>query len=409
MNSLQAGLSATPVVLTVEIAIQNVLDGKRPPAPLTRQQADELLDAVAADLAAILGGGLDAYGLVLPGALYDLTELIRPGLPMVEALLEIYRGSLPPGEFFPQLMAIGDSAERFPVPSIAPARRPGSGPLLVLPLLFVGERGGIEKLQVRLETMLLEKGRAGTHTEAAIRHHFGLEPENLAYATFNDLCALLKIQLGHAGLEGLWNVLENALYRPDQTEHVDLPEGNRFVVRGGMVYTPFFTVDQWLGQGGSVDGYVAWTKRQRVYEAGLAAHGLTVRRLDPKAPLDEHCGGKWERIGEQYALPETVVLEPGQRPDDLSGASVVWLTEQSLPELGPVAYTVLVQAGDGRVLYLGNEYPLSASGIRTIRDYWGTRAKELGLDLHQTKPGKLVLAEDGRHLVPHLEAEAGAH
>lgn len=404
MNSLQAGLSATPIVLTVEIGIQQVLGGERPPAPLTRQQADELLDAVAADLAAIVGDGLDAYGLVLPGALYDITELVRPGLPMVETLFELYRGSLPPGQFLPQLMAIGDSAERFPVPNIAPARRPGSGPLLVLPMLFIGERDAIERLQVRLETVLLEKGRAGAATDALVRRHFGLAPENLAYATFNDLCALLKIQLGHAGLDGLWTLLESALYRPDQVELVTLPEGNRFAVGADTVYTPFFTVERWLAQGGTIDGYVDWAKRQRVYDAGLAAHGLKLRRLAPEAPLEELCGGKWEQIGAQYALPEPV-LAVSERPVDLSGAAAVWLTEHSHPELGPVAYTVLVQTGDGRVLHLGNEYPLTAAGIRTVLDHWRGRARELNLELHMTRPDRLVLNEDGTDLAPFLEPD----
>src|SRR5690606_4116491 len=92
MTSLQHNLSATPIALTVELDLAAVNAGLQPPPPLKKEQAGELADAIAADLARILGDQIQACGLVLPAALYDLTELLRPGLPWVEILLEIYRG-----------------------------------------------------------------------------------------------------------------------------------------------------------------------------------------------------------------------------------------------------------------------------------------------------------------------------
>lgn len=405
MTSLLPGLSATPVALTVEMPLDEVLKGSPPPAPLTPEQAEELLACLTQDLARILEQPLEGFGAVMPGGLYDITEILRPGLPMVETLFELYRGGLRQGGFVPQLMAIGGHDGGFPVEAIAPRRRPGSGPLLILPLVFIGEREKLEQLQTRMETLLLEKGQASRGTETCIRRHFGLMPENLAYATFNDLCALLKIQLGHAGMESLWELLECALYRPQEGKRVELPTGNVFRLNGSVVHTPFLTFDAWAARhgGADIDSYLEWVKQQRVMEAGLRAHGLQVIHLGPEAPADGHCSGHWQRTAAAHALNGPLLSEPEPPAGVLEGASFVLLTEQGTPELGPVAYTVLVQAADGQLLYLGNQYPLEPGQIAAIRRHWTEAAAAHGVELHLARPNRLMVSADGRQLVPALE------
>src|SRR5690625_1998922 len=134
MKTSQRGLSATPIALTVELDLAAVNAGLCPPPPLSREQAGYLADAIAADLARILGSDIHSCGLLVPAALYDLTELMQPGLPWVEVLLEIYRGSLSSTNFIPQVIGIGGS-DSFPVAALGPQRRPGSGPLLIVPLM----------------------------------------------------------------------------------------------------------------------------------------------------------------------------------------------------------------------------------------------------------------------------------
>lgn len=415
MSSIKTGLSATAAVLTVELPLSEVQRGQRPPAPLARAQVEDLAQGIAADLRRILGE-LDEFGLIVPGALYDLTEIIRPGLPMVEILLELYRGSLPDGDFSPHVLSLGADNGRFPVPAIAPLRRPGSGPLLALPFALVGEREAIAALGERLESTLLEQGRAEPHTEQAVRAHFGLQPENLAYATLNDLCAVLKVQLDHHGLGSLWSLLESALYRPDQAARVELPQGNLFLLKNGKVYTPYYSFEQWARNNDSageaaLEGYGAWVRNQRLYTAGLEAHGLAVLRVSGELSFQGLCASKSTALAEARVEPEADFLaEPPTPPTSgLEGAKVIVLTEQFAPELGPLAYTVLVQNEAGDVLHFGHDYPLRPQGVHAIQQLWQRRAEQLGAEFHLARPGRITLSEDGRHLMPDLDTEGEAH
>ena len=411
MSSLQAGLSVTPAVLTVELALDPVTRGARPPAPLDRDQADRLAAAIADDLRKILGD-IDDVGLVVVAALYDLTELLRPGLPILEVLLELYRGALPPTGFEPQILALGGQEGRFPIPAIAPARLPGSGPLLVLPFVFVGPQAAIESVQSRLESLLLEQGKASLATDRMVRLEFGLQPENLAYATVNDLAALLKIQLEHNDLAPLWQLLEGALYRPEQPQKVALPSGNLFFQRGHEVYTPFYTYDEWAGRGDAepLQSYRDWMRYQRQYMAGLAAHGLSVQPTAPDIGLPSACENRGLELARNRVLDDAEVRrEPATPLPDLSKARVIVFTEHADRLLGPVAYTAMVQSSEGEVLYLGNEYPLQPSGMASIRRRWAELGSAAGVELHLSQPGEIVVSEDGRHLVPFLDTEGGPH
>lgn len=409
MNTPQPSLSATPVALTVELDLAAVNAGQRPPAPLNREKAGQLADAIANDLARILGDQIHACGLILPAALYDLTELLQPGLTWVEILLEIYRGSFAGQGFTPQVLALGGDDD-FPVAALAPQRRPGSGPLLILPLLLVGEHTTIEPIQSQLEEVLLERGRSSLQTESLIRRNFHLSPRNLTYATFNDLSALLKIQLGHAGLEPLWQLLEGALFRPEEAELAQLPEQNSFLGRNGEIFTTFYTYDQWVATDrGDATDYRRWLLKQRLYEAGLAAHGLRIRRLRHPASLGSTCSRQLNRNLEEHEISGDLLREPDTPAPSLEGADIVLLTEHSTPELGPLAYTVLVQAGDGRVLHVANEYPLNLETAQQLREDWAEVASRYNLPLHLAQPGKILTSDDGKHLLPQVDFKDGAH
>lgn len=64
-----------------------------PPPPLNVAASEQLAAHLAQDLQAILDD-IAALGLVLPGALYDQTEILRPGFPLTAALADLYQRSL---------------------------------------------------------------------------------------------------------------------------------------------------------------------------------------------------------------------------------------------------------------------------------------------------------------------------
>lgn len=405
---MPGALSATPAVLTVELDPAAPARGQRPPEPLSRDAAEVLAGALADDLRRILGEEVAAAGLVMPGALYDLTELLRPGLPMIEALLDLYRGALRGGAFTPQLLALGTAGGRFPAPAIAPARRPGSGPLLALPFVLVAPGPALDPLRRRLEAILLEKGRASLATDRVLRQLLAVEPVHLSYATFHDLSALLKVQLEHAGFGGLWSLLEGALYRPEEPLRVDLPAGNRFLGLHGEVWTPITGFDAWAARhataaGEAAAGYAAWCRHQRQYMAGLEAHGVPVIPTRDRSGLAAEDVEVAIGVARAAALPEPDWHSEAVTTASAGNAAIVSLTEQATPELGPLAYTVLVQADDGSLLELRHEYPLRPEAIPRIREHWQARAHALDARFHLERPGHVVTAGHPPRLMPWLE------
>ncbi len=410
---MESPLSATPAVLTVELESEVVAAGAVPPEPLTRDAAEVLAAAIGADLQRIVGDVVGSAGLVVPGALYDLTELLRPRLPMREMLLEVYRSSLRGAPFDAHMLALGSAAGRFPLPELAPARAPGSGPMLAVPFALVAPGRLLDDVQHRLERDLLEKGRASADTDRIVRQQFGVAPVHLTYATLHDLSAMLKVQLEYAGFAGLWQLIESGLYRPHESVVVDLPEGNRFLARNGRVWTPVVDFDGWVDRHTSdadpLTTYAAWQKGQRQYMAGLAAHGLEVNPVRPEPGVFDDAADTAIAAAQRARLPDPVRFTvPVSGAADAGRAAVVTLTEQRAPKIGPFAYTVLVQGDSGDLLYLGHEYPLAPQAVAAIRDGWAERAQRQGATFRVERPQHAVIAGDPPRLHPWLDYEGRA-
>ncbi|MDR9432750.1 MAG: hypothetical protein RI539_07165 [Spiribacter sp.] len=411
---MPSALSATPAVLTVEINAAAIMQA-RPPEPLNRDSAELLAGPIADDLRRIIGEEVAEAGLIFPAALYDLTELLQPGLPMVETLLDLYRGSLRGGPFSPQLLAIGSSGGRFPQAAIAPRRRPGAGPLLALPFALVAPGDQLDPLRRTIETVLLEKGRASLETDRAVRQLLGVEPVNLSYATFNDLSALMKVQLEHAEFGPLWQLIEAGLYRPESVEEVTLNTGNRFITTAGEVWTPWLTFDGLANQHQndretSEQTYTEWARIQRQYMAGLNSHGLPTHIFEPvsgttAADLEVALSiAKAHTLSADTRWYREVIAEIKTSPD----TAVVTLTEQLNSTLGPIAYTALIQATDGKLLGLVHDYPTDPSGINAVIDEWKNYATEHGATFHIERPGALTTIDHPPRLQPWLDYQGSA-
>lgn len=399
-------LASCSGVLTVEL---NDLAG-RPPPPLDRDGARRLATAMAADLSRILGG-IEHLGMVAPAALYDQTELLRPGLPLLQALEDIFKGTLREADYTPQLLALGSDSGRFPIAAIDPARAPGSGPLLLLPFTLVGYRAAVTELAGVMENRLLQDGEVSAATRRLVQEGFGIAPRNLSYATVADLFALLKVQLDSNGFGPLWELLEHALFSRPGPRQAVLETGNRFVVDQGRVYTPFYTFDAWAGFGPGRDlegaelgaGYAAWTRAQRQYGAALAAYGLTLRQVAGAPGLDrDQPGDALAALLGAPALDGDYLVETASRTGwntDARGTERrLEITHQQAGELGTLAYTVLALDAAGSPLALEHYYPLTPSGLETlIRDL---KARSEGLERQVLHPDGAVWSAGQRRLLP---------
>ena len=407
-------------LLALELDPQRADPAGVPPEPLGVAAATALAGHLAKDLAHILGA-IDHLGLILPGALYDQTEILRPGFPLAGALAELYGGSSRDRTFTPQLIALGTDRGFFPVAAINPQRRPGSGPLLLLPFCFVGPSDDIAALARVMEDILLQSGEVSQATREAVLRAFGLAARNLSFATLGDLCALLRVQLEGNELLPLWDLLEHAWFERGGIRSVTLDGGNRFLATGDDVHTAFYTFDDWaqFGPGRNLPvaelgaGYARWARTQRQYTLGLEAYGVHVRCVLANPRLETTLAavaGEAARAAfrEIPCLSGDFLVESIFQNDSESPERQLLVTNQADPELGTLAYTVTSLDAGGQMLRLEHHYPLRPEGLNAVIDRIVQRCAEQGAERRVLHPGRLAYSETGRSLHATTETDLPA-
>jgi len=399
-----------PGLLAIELDPQRSDPTGAPPEPLSVAAATALAGHLAKDLNHILDG-IEHLGLILPGALYDQTEVLRPGLPLIVALAELYHGSSRGSAFEPRLIALGTDRGFFPVAAINPLRQPGSGPLLLLPFCFVGPADDIARLARVMEDTLLQNGQVSPATGEAVRQGFGLAALNLSFATVGDLCALLRVQLDANDFLPLWELLEHAWFERPGTCSAALDAGNRFLVAGDHAHTLFYTFDDWaqFGPGRTLPaaelsaGYRGWARAQRQYTLALEAYGLHVRRVLANPRLEETLATANDEtalaafreipcLSGDY-LVERIFHNHSENPE-----RQMLVTHQADGELGTLAYTVTGLDADGQLVRLEHHYPLQPRGVQVIAEQLIQRCVEQGSERRVLHPGQLLYSEIGRGL-----------
>ena len=404
-------------LLTLELDPQRSDPAGVPPAPLGVAAATALAGHLAKDLDRILGG-INHLGLILPGVLYDQTEILRPGFPLTGAMAELYGGNSRKSAFTPQLIALGTDRGFFPVGAINPLRRPGSGPLLLLPFCFVGQHDDIARLARVMEDILLQSGEVSQATREAVQQAFGLAVLNLSYATLGDLCALLRVQLESNELLPLWDLLEHAWFERPGVRSIVLNDGNRFVVADGHAHTLFYTFDDWaqFGPGRPLpapelgNGYRGWVRGQRQYTLALEAYGLHLRWVLANPQLETTLATTegettLAAFREIPCLSGDFLVESIFQNDSEHPERQLLITNQADAELGTLAYTITSLDAGGQLLRLEHQYALRPQGLGVVIDRLVQRCDEQGAERRVLHPGRLVYSETGRSLRAATEAD----
>jgi len=320
------------------------------PALLGATDAEQLLAHVAADLQALLPE-VSQCSLVAAGALYDQTQILRPGFP-VFAALEAAAEQAGGEPFRPGLISIGARDGRMPASDLEPFTDIPLGLLQLLPVVIQGPPERVNQLADTTEYRFLEEGQLSAHSAAWLQSAFGVSIQHARLMTLTDLNAMLHLQLEHFGFLPLWELLDAALNQPEQAVSVTSSGGKRWEWRDGAVHTAFETFDHWAieGMGAGLHagrmalaaGYAEWTRELRQYLTTLRAHGL---------PVQLHLPGTGEHLDGSF-LSDASPAAPGDR--DCA------VTEHSFDDLGTIAITAV---RDGRV---ENFYPLRARGLNEI-------------------------------------------
>lgn len=306
---------------------------------------------------------------------------------------------------------MGTDDGHFPVGAISPQRRPGSGPLLLLPFCFIGPQDDLSQLARIMEDSLLQNGEVSLATREAFQQSFGLTAMSLSFATVGDLCALLRVQLDGNGLLPLWDLLEQAWFERPGVHSAILEGGNRFLVAGDHAHTLFYTFDDWaqFGPGRGLpatrlsQGYLGWARLQRQYSMTFEAYGLHVRwvlanpRLEQTLAAVEGEAAK-AAMREIPCLSGDYLVEAIFQNDSESLEQQMIITNHADPELGTLAYTVMSLDANGQLLRLEHHYPLRPQGLNVITDHLIERCVEQGTERQVLHPGRLLYSEKGRSL-----------
>lgn len=347
---------------------------------LDRAAAEQVLAHVAADLNRMFPD-ISRCSLSMAGALYDQTQLMRPGLAIFDALTTLQQSGNPGGEFHARLLSVGASDGQMPMQALQPFDQIPLGLLQLLPILVSGPAELVNELNEKMEHRFLEQGQLSAHSAKALESQFGVSVQHARFMTFTDLNALLRLQLEHFGFLPLWELLDAAITRPSGSLKVNTAAGHQFEWRDGAVHCYFESFDWWAAHGCGADveaadgqlqaAYADWTREYRRYTVTLQAHGVQLKQHLP--------GIDGSTLTDSFLLEESTLA---------AGPSPAPITEHSTDDLGIIAVTVV--NGDRQL----NLYPLQANGLDDLHQF----IREQGLSGDIAYPGCITYNEDLRQL-----------
>jgi len=351
------------------------------PALLEPAAAEQVLAHIAADLGAMFPA-VSRCALSMAGALYDMTQVLRPQLPVYKALEMLQQSANPGSDLQPRLLSIGASAGQMPLQILQPFEDIPLGLLQVLPLLLTGPAEDVDELAARMAHPFAQHSQLPAHSEKSLETHFDISVYCARFMSIGDLKELLRLHLEHFGFLSLWELLDAAISTLDGTLEICAPAGPRFKWQDGAVHSFFESFDWWANYGSGAgraagdrqlqSAYVDWTREYRRYQSMLHAHGVEFIQHLP--------GLEDTAIGDSFLLEESTV-SPG------STASTV--TEHSADDLGTVAVTVV--KGHRQM----NFYPLQASGLDDLHRF----IRDQGYGGNVAFPGRICYCEDSRQLI----------
>lgn len=356
------------------------------PHPLDKAGAEQLAAHLGADLTVLIPE-ISKCTVTVAAGLYDQTQVLRPGFPLFAALQQIAESSSQVDGFRPKLLSIGASGGQMPNPALQPDPEIPPSVLQLVPLVISGEETLVKKLGAEMEHLFLEQGQLSANASMWMQQALNIKIIHGRFMTLVDLTAMLQLQLDSFNFTPLWELVECALFQPGETVDVQTGEGNSFSYRNGVVLSPFYSFDQFAGEGPGSDiesakhrlakCYADWTRVQRQYLMTLRSHGLKVLQHLPGKPT--------EPVTERFLVEV--------KPEPVPGGGIS-ITEHNAGELGTVAITAI---RDDRQY---NYYPLTPAGLNDIhsllRDLLGSNA-ELSF------PGYICYNEQSRSLTHDLD------
>ncbi len=173
---------------------------------------------------------LQQTSMIITGALYDQSQIIRPDFPIFKALGDIAHSATQGHTFTPRCIAIGGD-DSFSVPVLNPEKKL-QAPLAILPILLLGKHNDIESLTSDLEETLMQDVKITSAIKQKIENSFGCKIINLGFATLADTMGMLASQLIQIGLEPIWHLLKSGIFNTQSSYLAQLDTGHRLLWDG---------------------------------------------------------------------------------------------------------------------------------------------------------------------------------
>jgi hypothetical protein len=355
------------------------------PRLLAKNEAEQLLAHLATDLEGLLPG-FAQFSIATVGALFDQTQVLRPGYPVCTALESalVMAGNFPdvdPGR--PARISLGAQDSRMPAATLHPEESIPLGILQLLPVTVSGDATRLAELGTAMEDIFMQAGQVSAHTARWLESAFAIKINHARFMTLLDLNAMFRLQLEHFGFLPLWQLLDAALNGQEEECEVASENGQVYTWRNGAVHTTFETFDYWSQSGGGMHvasfrgslagAYAAWTRTMRQYLTTLAAHQVSLEFFLP--------GVAQEALAGSFFV-ETITRAAAGRCAEV--------TEHSFAELGSICVSVVV---DGQQ---HNYYPLRPQGLNDIQQ--AIRQRGLG-GKTVSFPGTILYDERNRSLL----------
>lgn len=279
--------SPDPAVFRGVVAIE-LRDGGMPErAALAAAEAGEVAVLLGRDLAKLAPDVTDC-DLALMAAHFDPAEALRPGWPLHRRVLELLQRA--PGKAQgARIVGFGADAQGdVPMPLQCDPALAGGG-LRLLP--FVLQGASCAAATEQLESQLFDCGMAQPDIALALQDGLGARIEHVRYLSLYDLLAMMAMQYGNVGLDGLWTLLETALLEPEGDYLLDAPPEPLVRYGDGEARVALLDPAAWRQRNAPQEddgaklerGFALFQKRQRQYAAVLEVHGVPVQFV--------HCAG----------------------------------------------------------------------------------------------------------------------
>ncbi len=169
-----------------------------------------LLAHLATDLEGLLPGFAQCR-LATVGALFDQTQVLRPGYPVCTALEHVLASAGDSSAGGPVRISLGAQHNTIALAALQPEDAIPLGIFQLLPMAVSADATRLAELGTAMEDTFLEKGQVSAHTARWLESAFAIKINHARFMTLMDLNAMFRLQLEHFGFLPLWQLLDAAL------------------------------------------------------------------------------------------------------------------------------------------------------------------------------------------------------